>query len=224
VQPTGASLTLTGGQPTITVASAAVAYDAAGAGSNTNTVSTSMSWTHTATAGATVIIDIFNTGNITTTSVTYGGSACTLHATEEANNTSSNGRLYRYVITGVPGGAQTISVTKGSARSAGYSISFTNVGTVQTGVAAFGQLGGFGGAFSNSVTGVQAGEYLIHAFGGRHGSVGGNATSPTGGTNEVLYNFTSTFLQVSTAQADTTFGLSIPFAGQWAAIATRLSP
>jgi hypothetical protein len=206
----------------LSAAPSAVLFDAIGVGINTS--GTSGSWAHDPAAGAVVIANIFCRQNTAPTAVTFGGAAMTLHASVNNNNTATSGRFFQYIKTGVAAGSQNIAVTKTNGIWMANSISFTGVNTIQTAVTTFGTLGGFGGAFSHNVTGVLTGEYLLQGFSWNHGSVGGVGGTPTGGTNHWKYDNTSTGTSANTATGNTTFAGSIPWAGQWASIATRLSP
>jgi hypothetical protein len=123
----------------------AVAFDAVGSstGFATATPSTTpwLTWTHTAgTGGSTVIVGLAWGSTAfppTITSITYGGAAMTSLGSIAANNSSGNGGVLLYGITGGANGANTVLV-KTSANPTdvmvGNSMSFTGASQFGTAV------------------------------------------------------------------------------------------
>ncbi|PEG34346.1 hypothetical protein CQY20_26130 [Mycolicibacterium agri] len=224
VTPTGASSAEAFGSAEVAKADV-LAIDALGEGSVNNTATPS--WSHTATEGADVFVAISVNGNTSVfaiSSVTYGGVAMTKIAQEEMNNLSTQGRVELWRLTGVAGGAATVSVTFNNAPSGSgatcQSISFVNVASVGSAQLDFGD-----GSFSHGPITVDPGQIALQVFGGNN--VGADKFSGlSGGTNHynngfVLSGDYRSALAVNTADETTTF--TTTDGGPWAGIAVVIS-
>lgn len=106
----------------------AVAFDAAGGGVNSAT--SPLTWTHTPVGTPTAIIvgaTSFATNANTVTAVTYGGvSMASLGYIASGSGGTHGGIALYYLASGIPAGAQTVSVTStGGGDTIGGSVSFT---------------------------------------------------------------------------------------------------
>lgn len=163
----------------------AVAFDAVASSTGTSATTPSttpwLTWTHTAgTGGGTVIVGLAwgsTSFPPTITSITYGGNAMTLLGSIATNNTSTNGGVLLYGITGQASGANTVLV-KTSADPTnvmiGNSVSFTGAASFGTAVTAFGN----GASASVTVNGTASGNVVAGVE--AHGT--NTAVSYTSGT------------------------------------------
>lgn len=157
----------------------AVAFDASASatGFSTATPSTTpfLTWTHAAGAGGTVAIVGLAWGSTsfppTITLITYGGHAMTSLGSIATNNTSSNGGVLLYGITGQSSGNNTVLVETSANPTdvmIGNSISFTGATAFGTAVTSSGS----GTSESVTVTGTTSGNLVVAVE--AHGSNGTN--------------------------------------------------
>lgn len=151
-----------------------VAYDASGGDGYTLTSgadSVTGSWTHTATAGAAVVVAVvagwYGWGYFTRRA-TYGGAAMTSLGVLNFNNQDdpySWGYVQLFGLLGVPGGAQTVTVTSSGTRTeelAARSVSYLNVGSFGTAVTNSGATN----AMSSGAVSSALSQMVVEVFGG----------------------------------------------------------
>lgn len=171
------------------------------------------------TAGADVFVDIMVDRPPTLTAVTYNGVTMTLLNTISFTGNSGNSLLSRYRVTGVAGGAKTISFTIAVNSWCSVAVSsFTGV----TSVASTTTANGTGTAPSQAAT-CTANQIIVQTF-GFAAALTANSTFTAGPANLWDSNGGPTFgpTVLNVADASTTFGMSSTNAG-WGGLATVLS-
>ena len=167
----------------------------------------SASFSITAAAGDYVMVDVVTYAS-TPTSVTCGGVAMTLLKSQ-----SGTGRVNRYGLAGVSGGAKTIAITNAGDYTYAAAVTLQNVVTVGT-TASTTAAGNPSQAVSCS-----AGELIVQSF-GDYGTSFGTASGPA---RIHTYNGGTLNLNLAVSTASATFGDSASISG-WIGMATVFKP
>ncbi len=245
VQPSEATITITGGTPTVTGPSqvltpggatiaiisgtpsvsssggggggAVVTYSATGVGQSSATAISSFSFNSTATAGDYVLLAVQT--RTTLSNITYGGVTMSLLGSVNNNNSAGNGTLYMYELYNVSGGAQTVAGTMGASTTLiANTFAYNGVATSALNYSAYGQ----GTSISTGSQTCPSNGMLVAALGVGSG-VGAAISNPTGGTNRHLTTANNVGLSVTDSTATTTFGLTTGF-NYTASLVAALSP
>jgi hypothetical protein len=159
-----------------------ITFDASGAGGTAD--STTCSWSHTAAAGAHVWVPFLLAVNETVSSVKFGSSTMTSVTSLGLDNSTSDGVLHLYSLSSAPGGAQTVTITLGTATFIiGTSESYKGVASVGSAATVYGA----STALSQSVS-LSAGQWAFQVFGGASTS-SALLSSLSGGTNRYNNNY-----------------------------------